>query len=189
VRRVVVNRRLVFALGLVLAVLALSGCGGDDDSAAETTVDAPTATGSENSRLSQESWDTYVEARDEARTVNAEATKTFRRCRTTLPPTADTQQVEACLGDSLTDLVSEGEQALETLEGFEDEVGGACAAALAELEGNLTLYIASVKSLEGIVEQGDPAGAQAAIDNAATALEQERQAFAPFEAACKPAGA
>jgi hypothetical protein len=183
---VALKRWLVLALVLALGAVVLSGCG-DDDSSAETTVDVPTATDAGGGRLSQESWDTYVQARDEARAVNTEATATFRRCRNDLPITASTDEVESCLGDSLSDVVSEGEEALETLEGFEDEVGGACAGALTELEGNLTLYIASVKSLEGIVEQGDPAGVQAAVDNATTALEQEREAFAPFEAACRPA--
>ena len=185
-RCVVGNRRLVFALLLCLGVVGLSGCGGDDESAADTTVDVPTATGADGGRLSPESWATYVEKRDEARAVNTEATETFNRCRMTLSPTADTAAVESCLGDSLADVVSEGEEALETLEGFEDEVGGACATALTELEGNLTLYIASVKAVESTVAQGDPAGTAAAIDNASTALEQEREAFAPFEAACKP---
>ena len=183
-RSIVLNRWLVLVLSV--GVLAVAGCGGDDDGAADTTVDVPTATAAGEGRLSQESWDTYVEARDEARALNTEATATFRRCRNDLPVTAGTEEVEACLGDTLTDLVSEGEDALDTLEGFEDEAGGACAAALTDLEGNLTLYIASVKALEGTVEQGDPAGTQAALDNATTALEQERQAFAPFEAACKP---
>jgi hypothetical protein len=158
-------------LGCALAagVLLLGvACGGSDDEpdSAGTTVD--TAAGGENRRLSDASWDEYVAARDRAQKVNTAATTTFAKCAK-LAPGADSDALDTCLGDSAASVVAEGESLLETLGGFEDEVGGACADALTKLDGYVKLYVASVNGVE-------------------TAVDNDQAARAPFEAACKPAG-
>lgn len=174
-------------LALAVGSLALSGCGGSDEEAGETTVDTSTETvGAGGGRLSAASWATYEETRDQARAVNTAATKTFRKCRETVLGAADTDAVKACLGDSTTAVVTEGEKALATLTGFEDEVSGACASALTNLEGYYKLYLASVKSLGTSVEQGNVASVQGSIDEASEALARGRATLGPFEAACKP---
>jgi hypothetical protein len=169
--------------------LALAGCGGsDDEGASGTTVEPSTETGAtDDRRLSAASWATYLEARDRARAVNAKATAAFRECRDVVIDAADTDAVKSCLGDSTTAVVTEGEEALATLSSFEDEVGGACAAELTDLQGYLRLYTASVQSLGTAVDEGDVASVQSSIDEAADALARERETSAPFEAACKPA--
>jgi hypothetical protein len=171
----------ILAVALIggLALWA-AGCGGSDGE------DTGTATTGENMRLSQASWDAYVEARDSARAVNQKAVKTFSTCRSRMVTSENTEELQSCLTDSTSAVVSEGEKALDTLEGFEDEAGGACATALEELAGYLKLYVASVNALQSAAEEGDSASVETQIDQSAEALGKDREANAAFEAACKP---
>jgi hypothetical protein len=162
------------------------GCGGSDDDSDSAGTTVETDAGAENVRLSDASWDEYVTARDSSHRVNTAATTTFAKCAK-LAPGADSAAIDACLGDSAASVVAEGESLLETLGGYEDEVGGACADALTKLDGYVKLYVASVNGVETAVEN-DQAGVSAQIDEATEALEEARAARAPFEAACKPAG-
>jgi hypothetical protein len=171
------------AAGVVLLAV---GCGGSDDDSDSTGTTVETGSGAENVRLSDASWDEYVTARDSSHQVNTAATKTFAKCAK-VAPGSDSAAIDTCLGDSAASVVAEGESLLETLGGFEDEVGGACADALTQLDGYVKLYVASVKGVETAVD-ADQAGVSTQIDEATEALEEARAARAPFEAACKPAG-
>jgi hypothetical protein len=173
--------------GALAAGMLLLGaaCGGSDDDSDSAGTTVETGAGDENRRLSDASWDEYVAARDRAQEVNAAATTTFAKCAK-LAPGSDSEALDTCLGDSAASVVTEGESLLQTLGGFEDDVGGACADALTKLDGYVKLYVASVNGVETAVEN-DQAGVSAQIDEATEALEEARAARAPFEVACKPA--
>jgi hypothetical protein len=175
--------RTAIALLALVGAFALGGCGGDDDSGSSTTAETPTQ--AENERLSQESWETYEAAASKARTVNNASIAVFRKCRN-LTGTPDSQAVETCLGTSTSNVVTEGKKVLATLDGLEQEAGGACATATANLAGSIKLYVASVNAIGVAVDSGSVATSQAAIDNAVEGLGVARDARAPFEAACKP---
>jgi hypothetical protein len=78
--------------------------------------------------------------------------------------------------------VAEGRQFQATLEGFQDEAGGACTKAVTDYAGIVKLYIASVNALGG---EASPSATQ--VDQASGALVRARTAAGAFEAACKPA--
>jgi hypothetical protein len=172
----------VVRAGHVVVVIALlvtvAGCGGDDD----TTTAGTTA--AENVRLSTESWDTYTAALAEAQKVNQPAITQFAKCRDLVARNAGSEQLEQCFSTTTSKVVAEGRQFLATLEGFEDEVEGACAKSLTDYAGIVKLYIASVNGLSS-GEQTSPSAAQ--VDEASGALVRARTAGAAFEAACKPA--
>ena len=186
--KVSVVRRATPVLALAVgAAIALSGCGGsdDEDAGGTTTVPAGTTTAAaENQRLSSASWSEYVTARDQAQAVNQKAITTFSKCSDLLARNVGSEQIQQCFGTTTTDVVTEGQEFLTTLEGFEDEVGGACAKALTDYAGNVKLYISSVNALTS----GDtPSPAPAQVDEASGALVRARASGTAFEAACKPA--
>lgn len=181
-------RPVTIAAAVALACAAgAAGCGGDDGSGAEATT-APTATVAKDARLSQASWQTYLKARTRAQAVNATATKKFRACRSLIEADTDPQEVQSCLGDTPTKVVSEGQQLIATLDGFQDETGGACADAGTALSGYVNSYVATINAVNDAIDRGNVTFVQQQLDEAARALAGARASRAPFEAACRPAG-
>jgi hypothetical protein len=178
----------IAALAGTLTVLAVAGCGSSDNSAGSSQTGTTTTTAPANARLSQASWETYLQARSRAQAVNGAATKKFRACRSLIQSDTQPQQVQSCLGDAPTKVVSEGQQVTATLDGFQDEVGGACRAASQALSGYVKGYIATINALNGAIDRGDVSFAQQQIDEASRALAGARASQVAFEAACKPAG-
>jgi hypothetical protein len=168
--------RLLIAVALLAAV---AGCGGDD--AADTTTAGTTV--AENVRLSATSWNTYTAARDQAQQVNQAAVKTFAKCRDLLAKNVGSERIEECFGTTTRDVVAQGTQFLSTLEGFEDQVGGACAKALTDYAGVVKLYLASVN---GLTSGDQPSPSAVQVDEASGALVRARTAGRAFEVACKP---
>jgi hypothetical protein len=175
----VAGMRALHLLVVVAFVAAAAGCGGDDN---ETTTAATTAAG--NVRLSASAWDTYTAALAEAQKVNQPAITQFAKCRDLLAQNVGSEQLQQCFSTTTTKVVTEGQEFLMTLEGFEDEVGGACAKSLTDYAGTVKLYIASVNGL-GSGDETSPSAAQ--VDEASGALVRARNAGRAFEAACKPA--
>jgi hypothetical protein len=180
-------KRTTGAICAVLAALALAGCGGDDDDEAAPTA-AETAVLAADEPLDQESWDGYVEARDSAQAVNAEATKAFQRCRDLLATDAgeDVAQVEECLGSAVDDVVDEGEQFLAVLEGIEAEAGGACKGTATNLHGTVKLYVSTVNAI-GLDLERESLPTSNDVDSAVSALTAARAAGRAFDKECKPA--
>lgn len=170
----------------------LAGCGGSDDDSdeASTTTSVPaeteTATTAENTRLSAASWATFQAAAARAQKVNQSATAVFRRCADKIPTATNGDAVASCMGGATGTVVQEGTSLLQTLDGLEQETSGACAAALADLAGNVKLYVSSVNGLNTSVENDQTAGMQGQIDDSLEVLAQARAARAPVTAACKP---
>ena len=183
-------------LGALALTLAAAGCGGSSSSSESSTTTEATTTeaattgssggGSANGRLSAATWATYEAGRAQAQSVNQSATATFRKCRQLVLSSADSSKVKSCLGDSTTSVVTAGQKALSTLQGFQSEASGACSTALTNYEGAVRLYVASVNALGGAVDRGSSAQAQTAIDQSTHALATARTQGAKFEAACKP---
>jgi hypothetical protein len=183
------RRRTCVLAALVVLTIGVAGCGGDDDDgAAEATPATPATTAAKaapNERLDQESWDEYVAARDSAKEVNDKAVTTFRGCRNLLGTGADAEKVQTCLGDSASSVVDEGQKLRAVLGGFSTEVGGACADALEQLDGNVKLYISSVNAIALGIEHADLPTPQA-VGNSTAQLARTQAEAAKFDAACKP---
>jgi hypothetical protein len=180
------RRRAAPAAALALAAaVALAGCGGSGDEASDP-AEAVTSTVEGNTRLSAASWATYEEAGARARKANRSATAVFRRCADKVPTSPDADAVAACMGGAAGTVVDEGRRLLETLDGLEQEVSGACASALANLSGNVKLYVSSVSALESSVENDQTAGMQGQIDDSLDVLARARTAQGSVTAACKP---
>ena len=171
--------------GLLLALVHVACGGDDDDDEAAGTATADTTAVAANERLDQETWDAYVEQRDEARAVNDEAITTFRRCRDLLGTDVPAERVEECLGSATTDVVTEGQEVLAELDDLAGDVSGACADANEQLSGNIKLYIASVNAIGRGVEQGNLPSSND-VGSSLAQLERSRTAAAAFERACKP---
>lgn len=169
----------------------LAGCGGsdDDDESAPTTsapAETETSTTAGNTRLSAASWASFQTAAARAQKTNQAATAVFRRCADKVPTTQAGDAVATCMGGAATTVVDEGTRLLQALDGLEQEASGACAAALADLSGNVKLYVSSVNGLETSIENDQTAGMQGQIDDSLQVLAQARAARAPVTAACKP---
>lgn len=177
--------RASIAILLAGLTLAAGGCGGSDDEGTTTTAEPATTAAAEDTRLSAASWATYVAAGTKARAVNQAAIKTFRACRDEILTDAS-DQAKQCLGTSTSKVVTQGRELIATLDGFEGEVGGACATATTNYAGSVKLYIASVNAIGVTVEGGNVASSQTAIDNALEGLTAARTAATDFEEACKP---
>jgi hypothetical protein len=179
-------------VGSLAFALALAGCGGSSNESAgdTTTTTMTTSGGGGNERLSVESWAIYTSTAAKAKSVNTAAIKTFRKCRTLASKGASSTQLQACLDGSVSDVVTEGQKVLHTLQGLDSEVSGACSSAFTALEGYIKLYIASVNTLQSAIE-GEGVGSQTGfatqLDNSQQALVRARASQAPFEATCKPA--
>jgi hypothetical protein len=174
----------VGALALAL-VVALAACGGSDDDAATTGV-AETGAAAANVRLDAASWEQYEETRTQARAVNEEAITTFRSCRELVNTQVPADRVQACFGDSVASVVTEGQHVMNVLDELNAEADGACADAGAQLRGNVKIYTATVSGLGRSIEHGTLPSTQE-IESALAMLTRSRAAAAGFERACKPA--
>jgi hypothetical protein len=178
------------ALAVLAAAALLAGCGGSDDDEAGPTTSAPaeteTSTTAGDTRLSAASWASFQTAAARAQKTNQAATAVFRRCADEIPTAPNGDAVAACMGGAAGTVVAEGTRLLDTLDGFEQEASGACAAALDDLAGYTKLYVSSVNGLETSIENDQTAGMQGQIDDSLQVLAQARAARAPVTAACKP---
>jgi hypothetical protein len=184
--------RIVAVIGLVGLALVPLGCGSSSSSSstkATTTTVTSTAAGG-NGRLSAASWAAYTSEAAHARAVNQASIKTFRKCRIVAGRGASASQVQVCLGDSMSTVVSEGQKLLATLQRFVQEASGACATAMTNVQGNVKLYISSVNTLQSSVA-GEGVGGHGSfptqLDNTQQILVRTRAAQPPVVAACKPA--
>jgi hypothetical protein len=180
--------RVLAVMGSLTLVLVSLGCGGSSDNSAEPTTTATTSSGG-NERLSESSWATYESEAAKAKTVNDAAIKTFRKCRVVAGNGASSSEVQTCLGNSMSSVVTEGQKLLDELNSLAGETSGACATALNTLNGNVKLYIASVNTLESSVKGkgvGGHASFPAQLDNTQQILVRTRASVPPVEAACKP---
>jgi hypothetical protein len=185
------------AVGLLALALTLAGCGGSSNKGAENTTTATNAATTTtakseggNKRLSASSWATYESTAAKAKSVNTAAIGTFKKCRALASRGASSTELQSCLGDSMSNVVSEGQKVLTALQGLESEVSGACASALNALGGYAKLYIASVNSLQSSIKGGGVGGQTGfttQLDNSQAALVRARAAQPPTVAACKPA--
>jgi hypothetical protein len=183
--------RWTFAMCALFAGLALavSACGGDGSSSATTATTATTAAettasgGSE--RLDQASWDTYVATRTSAQAVNQKAIKTFRKCKSLVLSSVSQEKVQTCMSTSAADVVTEGRKVQAVLNGFSGQVTGACKDANTELNGMVTLYIATVNGIDTQVKNGNVPSSQT-LQSALAQLGRTQAAVAAFEQACKP---
>jgi hypothetical protein len=184
-------------VGPLAFALALAGCGGSSNESADDTTTTAAATttttaasgGGGNARLPTESWSTYTSTAAKAKSVNTAAITTFRKCRTLASKGASSTRLQSCLDGSLSDIVTEGQKVLRTLQGFDSEVSGSCSSALSALQGYTKLYIASVNGLQSAIEGqgvGGQSGFATQLDDSQRALVRARASQASFEAACKP---
>jgi hypothetical protein len=168
----------------ITLLLAVAGCGGDDEGASTTaTTSATTTANAGDDRLSATSWATYETELAKAQKVNQAAIATFAKCRDLLAKNVGSEQIEQCFGTTTLDVVAEGQQFLTTLDVFEEDAGGACEKALTDYAGLVKLYIASVN---GLTSGDQPSPSAVQVDQASGALVRTRSAGRAFEAACKP---
>jgi hypothetical protein len=170
--------------GLTLG-LAVAGCGGSSESASTTTAAETTAAAGANTRLDQASWSTYVETRDSARAVNQKAIKTFQKCKNLVLSSVSQEKVQTCMSTSAASVVTEGKKVQAVLTDLSADVKGACADATTTLNGEVTLYIATVNGIDTQVKNGNVPSSQT-LQSAIAQLGRSRAAVAAFETACKP---
>ncbi len=187
---VVPHARMLGSVFLLAVALAVTGCGSSDDAATETAATAGTSAGSGAAqRLSPQSWSNYVVARTKAKAVNTAALHRWAKCRAVASAGAPSARVQACLGNSMSTVVSAGEDMRATLQRLESDVSGRCGTKLDDLSGMIKLYIASVNAGQTALEGGgvgDQTGFDDDLDNSRQALVRARAQEPPFEAACKP---
>ena len=163
-----------------------SGCGGGGSSSATTATSTAETTASGGSeRLDQASWDTYVATRTSAQTVNQKAIKTFQKCKNLVLSSVSQEKVQTCMSTSAAEVVTEGKKIQAVLDGFSGQVTGACEDANTELNGMVTLYIATVNGIDTQVKNGNVPSSQT-LQSAAAQLGRTRAAGAAFDQACKP---
>jgi hypothetical protein len=177
--------RILAALAAAVVGLLLAGCGGSDNEA-ETTAPSVTTPAAGSKRLSTASWNEYVAAGAQAQKVNQAAIKTFSKCRDLIVRNMQSQQVQQCFGTTTSDVVTQGQKFLTTLQGFEGEVAGACAKALTDYQGYVKLYLSSVNALDTGLDSSSPPDATQ-VDQAQGALVRARTSSKAFETSCKPA--
>jgi hypothetical protein len=170
---------LVLAAGLVLA---LAGCGGDDD---DTEGGATTAQAA-NERLSATAWDSYVQTRDQARAVNDAAITKFQACRRLVFTKVPVEQVQMCMAKPTEEVVAESEKVLASIDDVADDAAGACESALDTLNGNVKLYASTIKAIGLSVQRADLPSPNE-IDESVRMLGATRAANTAVERACRPA--
>jgi hypothetical protein len=117
--------------------------------------------------------------------VNQAAIKTFSKCRDLVVRNMQSQQIQQCFGTTTSNVVTQGQKFLTTLEGFDSEVAGACAKALTDYQGYVKLYLSSVNALDTGLDSSSPPDATQ-VDQAQGALVRARTASKAFETNCKP---
>jgi len=178
--------RILSAAVVALALVpALAACGGSDDDEATTGAAGTAAAPEENVRLDPASWAEYEKTRAKARAVNEEAIKTFRECRELVNTSVPVERVQACFGDSVVSIVTEGQHVMSVLEELNEDVAGACEFAGTQLHGNVKIYTATVSGLGRSIESGTLPTTQD-IGSALAQLTRSRAAAARYESACKP---
>jgi hypothetical protein len=204
-RRVGARRRIDHVRVVLTAVLAgalmlaAAACGGSSSSSSSstssstststtTTASTTTATGGGGTggKLSAAEWATLQADVAQARTVNQQGIKTFKKCRVEVSGNYSNQAIAACFGTSTTSVVAAGQKLNADLATAQKAAGGACAAALGRTQGQVTLYLASVNALGLTVKRGQIPTTDS-IDSTTAQLADAQAAGKTVAAACAPA--
>ena len=186
------RRRFAPACAAAFAAVAVAaGCGSDSsssgDSVATTTETAQTQTTTAASeRLTSAQWADYQSSRSALRKANSTASATLKKCSaiaTQQKPAA----VQACVGDTFTELTTAAGDSLSTLQGFEGTVSGSCATALDQLTSQVSLFQASAHQMQATIDSPTLAGYPAASQNLELALSAGQTEATSFEKECAPA--
>ncbi len=176
------------------AALALAGCGGSSSNSksttptttpSTTTTPATTSLSGSAQRLTTTQWTAYQTANKTWTTTNTKGIATFRKCgKITAKSNASSDQMQACLGNTVTVVTTSTTAFGTTLHGFQATVGGKCSSALNDYIGGLVSWNNVVTGIGHSVSQGQlPSTA-----NVQTVFDQIGTAATAFVKACKPVG-
>jgi hypothetical protein len=173
------------------AVAVAAGCGGSDssssgDSVAATTEATQTSTTAANERLTSTQWAAYQSSRSALRKANSAASATLKKC-SAIATQQKTAAVQACVGDTFTELTTAAGNSLSTLQGFQGTVSGSCASALDQLTGQVGLFQASAHQMQVTIDSPTLAGYPAASQSLELALSAGQSEATSFEKECAPA--
>ena len=177
-------------------VLAAAACGGSssssDTTSTTTTTESTTTTssgggGGAGGKLSAASWSALQADAAAARSVNQKAIATFKKCRKEVAAGGyNNQQIATCFGTQTTAVVQAGQKLNADLAKYQQEAGGACAAALGKTQSQVTLYISSVNAIGLTVKQGQIPTTDD-IDSTTAQLGQAQATAKTIAPACAPA--
>jgi hypothetical protein len=168
-------KRFWASTALVAVLLAATGCGGGDDGGSTTTE-----TGAADvSRLTQEQWSAYMEAKTTFLSARAAAVAKLDAC-----PDTSAAVFETCVGSTLDDLESAATALGDTLTGFEGSVTGACASSTAALATYAAPYARAVQVLQDAI--GNAAQIPSAKSSLQTLTQGGSEETQAFEEACAP---
>ena len=175
----------VGAVALLAAALT-AGCGGSSGSSdGGTTETAQTTTTATSERLTAAQWTEYETSRAALREANTAANATLKKCSNT-SEFQNTTELQACVGDTFTELNTAAGNSLATLKGFENTVSGSCATALADLINQVGLFQASAAQMQTTIDSDTMAGYPAASQNLELALSSGQTEAKTFEQECSP---
>ena len=183
--------RILWAQVGVAALLAAAfaaGCGDSGSSGTGETAGATTGatqTTAANSRLTSTQWAEYESSRATLRKANAAATATLKKCSAT-SGFQNTAELQACVGDTFTELNTAAGDSLSTLKGFENTVSGSCATALAQLINQVGIFQASAGQMQTTIDSATLAGYPAASEDLGLALSSGKTEARTFEQECSP---
>jgi hypothetical protein len=179
-------------------VLAAAACGGSSSSsssstststttAMSTTTASTTTTGGGGAggKLSAAEWAALQADVAQARSVNQQGIKTFKKCRVEVSGNYSNQAIASCFGTSTTAVVAAGQKLNADLAAAQKAAGGACAAALGHAQGQVTLYLASVNALGLTVSRGQIPTTDS-IDTTTAQLADAQAAGKTVTSACAP---
>ena len=175
-----------------VATLALAaGCGGSSSSSSDTgstatTEAAQTGTTAENARLTSAQWAAYQSSRAALRKANTTATATLTKC-SSVASHQKPKAVQACVGDTFTQLTTAAGNSLATLRGFQGTVSDPCATALNNLINQVGTFQASASQMQTTIDSPTLAGYPAASQNLELALTGGKSEATTFEQQCAPA--
>ena len=176
-------------LGALVAVALAAGCGDSGSSGtsetAATTEAAQTITTAANERLTSAQWAEYESSRAALRKANTTATATLKKC-SEIANQQKPAAVQACVGDTFTQLTTVAGDSLSTLKGFQSSVSGTCASALDNLINQVGVFQASASQMQATIDSSTLAGYPAASQNLELALTSGRTEATTFEQECAP---
>jgi hypothetical protein len=197
-RKVPAMTRSVLSIGVAVmaAALALAGCGGSSSSSKSTTptttpttappasTQATTPQGSA-ARLTTTQWTAYQTANKTWTTANTKGVATFQKCsKITAASNASSDDMQKCLGDTITVVTTSTTAFGTTLHGFQATVGGQCSSTLNDYIGGLVSWNNVVAGIGHAISLNQlPSTA-----NAPTAFNEIGTSAAAFVKACKPVG-
>jgi hypothetical protein len=175
-------------------VLALAGCGGSSSNSKSatatttpttTTTPATTTASGSAQRLTTTQWTAYQTANKTWTTANTKGVATFQKCsKITAASNASSDDMQKCLGDTITVVTTSTTAFGTTLHGFQATVGGQCSSTLNDYIGGLVSWNNVVAGIGHAISLNQlPSTA-----NAPTAFNEIGTSAAAFVKACKPVG-